>query len=85
MAIQNNSFQTTYQNYIDMQKAQQAKLAEQAKSVTNPQIREYLEASNKLMNQLNQFDEFVLSKTQPKKPQGFFEKIKCAFKKCFSK
>ena len=83
MAI-NNNLQTAYQGYIDIQKAQQAKLAEQAKAVANPQIREYLEASNKLMNQLNQLDEFVLSSTQPKKPQGFFEKVKCAFKKMFS-
>ncbi len=84
MAVQNN-LQSTYQNYIEMQKAQQAKLAQQAKGVANPQVREYLEASNKLMNQLNQLDEFVLSTTQPKKPQGFFEKVKCAFKNMFSK
>ncbi len=81
----NNDLQTTYKNYIDMQKAQQAKMVEQAKGVANPQIRQYLEASNKVMNQLNQLDEFVLSTTQPKKPQGFFEKIKCAFKNHFAK
>ena len=78
MAVQNN-LQSTYQNYIEMQKAQQAKLAEQAKGVANPQVREYLEASNKLMNQLNQLDEFVLSTTQQKKTSRIFRKSKMCF------
>lgn len=84
MNIQNNSnLQTAYKNYMDCQKAQQAQLAEQAKSVTNPQIREYLEASNRVMNQLNQLDEFVYSSATKQKPKTFFEKVKCAIKKLF--
>lgn len=83
MNLQNNDLLTAYRNNLNAQKAQQAQLAEQAKSVANPQIREYLEASNRVMNQLNQLDEFVLSTATKQKPQGFFEKIKCAFKKLF--
>ena len=82
MNVQNNNLQTVYKNYIESQKAQQAKLEADAKNVTNPEVRKYLEASNKVMNQLNQLDEFVLSTTTPKKkPQGFFEKVKAFFKK----
>lgn len=84
MDIQNNNnLQTAYKNYIECQKAQQAHLAEQAKTVSNPAVREYLEASNKVMNQLNQLDEFVLSSATKQKPQTFFEKIKNVFKKIF--
>ena len=36
MNVQNNNLQTVYKNYIESQKAQQAKLAEEAKNVTNP-------------------------------------------------
>jgi hypothetical protein len=82
MNIQSNDFQSTYRQHIDAQKASQQKLLEQAKSVSNPEVRKYLEQSNKVMQQLNQLDEFVLSSTSQKsKPQGFFDKVKAFFKK----
>ncbi len=79
----NNNLQTMFNDYIESQKSQQAQLAEQAKSVNNSAVREYLEASNQVMNQLNQLDEFVLSSATKQKKQTFFEKIKNVFKKMF--
>ncbi len=80
----NNNIQSTYQNYINNQKQQQTAASASAKSIQNAQIRNYLEKSNNLMNQFNQLDEFVLSKTKPQ-PKGFFGKIKEAFSNAFHK
>ncbi len=80
MNVQNGNFQETYKKYIENEKAQQAKLAKASSTVTNPEIRKYLETSQKVMNQFNQLDEFVLSTTS-QKPKGFLEKIKSFFKR----
>ena len=77
----NDNLQATYKQYIESQKAQQKQMEVSAKTVANPEVRKYLEASNKLMGQLNQLDEVVLSTMTPKKPKGILAKIKAAFTK----
>ncbi|MGN0015350.1 MAG: hypothetical protein ACI37T_08040 [Candidatus Gastranaerophilaceae bacterium] len=82
----NNNTQQFYKQYIENEKAQQAKMEATAKTAADPRVRAYLEASNKVMGQLNQLDEFVLSSTsQKQKPQGLFGKIKSAIVNCFKK
>ncbi len=77
----NNNLQSTYKQYIESQKAQQKQMEASAKTAVNPDVRKYLEASSKLMGQLNQLDEVVLSTMAPKKPKGILAKIKAAFTK----
>lgn len=79
-----NNIQSTYQNYINAQKQQQTVASANTKSIQNAQIRNYLEKSNNLVNQFNQLDEFVLSKTKPQ-PKGLLGKIKEAFSNVFHK
>lgn len=80
----NNNNQQFYKQYIENEKVQQAKMEVAAKTAADPRIRAYLEASNKIMGQINQIDEFVLSSTA-QKPQGFLGKIKAAFQNCLKK
>lgn len=85
MNIQNN-FNDTYKQYIENQKIQQQQMEATAKNVSNDKVRAYLEASNKVMGQLNQIDEFVFSKAcQQEKPQGFFGKAKAFLQNIFKK
>lgn len=84
MNIQNNFVSNGYKQYIEREKQQQKQMEATAKTATNPEIRKYLEASNKVMSQLNSLDEFVLTSAMPKeKPKGIFAKIKSVFKKIF--
>lgn len=80
MNISTNSNQM-YKQHIEYEKAQTAKMGEAAKTVADPKVRAYLEASNKVMRQLDQLDEFVFTSTTQKKPKGFFEKVKAFFHK----
>lgn len=81
----NGNLGNSYKNYIENQNAQQAKFEASTSNITNPQFRAYLDASNKVMNQLNQMDQFVYSKTQQEQPQGFFGKAKAFIHNLFHK
>ncbi|MDD3237966.1 MAG: hypothetical protein PHV37_07720 [Candidatus Gastranaerophilales bacterium] len=81
-----DSLQNAFKASIEQSKLQQKKLEAAAKQISDPNVRKYLEASNKVMKQLDQFDEVVLSKVTKSAPaakKSLVSTIKSFIKKLF--